>query len=151
MEAVKSRHNNLLTHPQTAKLYAWLEANRHLAAEKTAQVVAVIATETLGFGVTESNIGTARRALNITKPKTVAPATGCRCAELADIVLRLHFVAGLTVLPGDLDALKSIAATPHEKRFPVTIQGSNQRFELVETGTEPLPFSPHEAMQFGPR
>lgn len=123
-----ARTNNLLTQPQAARLYAWLEANRVYAAGHTAQVIAVGATETLGFGVTESNVGTARRALGITKPKPVQAATGCNCPALAAALVELYRIAGATP-PTEVER---IAAGTREKRVPVTFEGRQQRFELVE-------------------
>jgi hypothetical protein len=82
-----ARTNNALTQSQSHRLYAWLDESRVWASETTAQRIAVKAAEELKFGVTVSNVLSAKRALNIVKPQPVAPVAECRCRELAGVVL----------------------------------------------------------------
>jgi len=82
------RRNNSLTQARAARLYAWLDESRIWASENTAQVIAVKAAEELKFGITSSNILSAKKALGIVKPVPVAPAGECRCRDLAKVMLR---------------------------------------------------------------
>lgn len=108
MESVK-RRNNSLDHAQAARLYAWLEESRIWASTATAQKCAELAVVELKFGITSSNILSAKRALNITKPAPVAPDAGCRCKHLARIIVDLASRNTLTFGPHSLKAIHEIA------------------------------------------
>jgi hypothetical protein len=79
-----SRQSNNLTATQITRLYAWIDESRAWASVTTAQRIAVKAAEELHFGVTMSNVLSAKKALDIVKPVKQPPvAPACRCRELA--------------------------------------------------------------------
>lgn len=83
MEPTVKRRNNALTQAQASELRGWLENNRVKVSPITARQGAELATYSLGFVVTPSNVLFHKRGLGIVKPKPVAPAAECRCKDLA--------------------------------------------------------------------
>jgi len=129
MEIVKSpRRNNSLTQAQAARLYAWLDESRIWASENTAQVIAVKAAEELKFGITSSNILSAKKALGIVKPKPVVAAPACRCRELAKAIL-------IWAISANTEALKSRLHEIMDSKPPVAPE-----LPLTAGQTSPLKF-----------
>jgi len=90
--------SNVLSAEQSHRLYAWIESRREYAQQATAQSIAVRAAAELGYGITESNVSSARRALHITRPKPAKPVvTGCRCRELAVLIADIYELSRLPV------------------------------------------------------
>jgi hypothetical protein len=116
------RKNNSLTDMKIAALYSWLDKERDWCSDATAQQCAVRAADQLGFGVTASNILTAKRNLNIVKPAPVAPAAVCRCKELAAIVYSLfrenRMQIGSSIEHDNLRELAGISPKPATKPTP---------------------------------
>lgn len=84
------RRNNALTQHEAARLMGWLESNRQKAATDTARKLADLASMALGITITESNVGSARRALGITKPAPAAKIEDQRVLVLAAALLALY-------------------------------------------------------------
>lgn len=118
-----TRRNNLLTQPQAVKLYRWLEDHRQFAAGTTAREVAQAAAEELRFGITESNVGTARRALGIHKPEPVK-VTACRCSELAAAMALLYRKMGAEPPREVLDIMNGRESPPAAEPLPFPMAGA---------------------------
>ena len=113
------RKNNSLTQAQAAKLYAWLDSHRSFAAGTTARDVAVAAVEELGFGITEHNVGSARRALGIVKPKPEPPAAD-QVRILAAALVTLYRQAGLAP-PREVLEIAGVKLKSEEPGLPLRL------------------------------
>jgi len=123
---VVKRRNNALTDAQVTRLYKWLDESREFCSTATAQKCAVLAAAELKFGVTSSNVLSAKRALNITKPKPVVEAPACRCRDLAKAIL-------IWTISANTEALKSRLHEIMDGKPPVAP-------ELPLGATSPLKF-----------